>query len=148
MARRFTVVGTNVADAQWRARFERELAAADWAICAEWAGVEDDDEAERVVAPLSATLARQAGDELVVEFGEAGVLRVRALTTVDLEALRHEGLPGGWSDGLLLTVEGASGVEGLIVTEVCQAIAIGLAGESGWVKAPSGLWDVPRRAWC
>jgi hypothetical protein len=64
------------------ARARRELDAADWWTCAEWAGYDDDDEARVVVDRLLATMQvrlRDAPPALDVEFNSNGAVRFEAI---------------------------------------------------------------------
>lgn len=149
MAIRYYALCTELED-DWYPRFESELRSCDWWISAEWAGVDDDDEARRLVKPLTKASSVRVGDDAVVDFGETGLLRVSAMDGAACDVLRAEcdGPDDDCERGLTFAIEGASGLMASILCEAVQAIAIGMAGERGWVLIPDGKWwDIEDGSW-
>jgi hypothetical protein len=147
---RFIALCSDPFDASWPQKLERDLRACDWSISAEWAGVDDDDEAAALVEPLARARPVIAGSEVTIDFGQAGLLSVSAIGADEVATVceAHAGPEGDCVHGLCFTIGGGSGVEARIVAEAVQAIAIGMAGSEGWVLVPTGAWwSVADGAW-
>lgn len=137
-------------DPQWREQFASALDSCDWWISAEWAGVEDDDEAAAIVEPLTDCAPQMEGPDVVVDFGEAGALRISTIDAREIAELcaAHRGPDDDCTHGYRFTLRGGDALRRRILEEAVQAIAIGMAGAAGWVFVPRGAWwDIADGSW-
>lgn len=60
----------------------------------------------------------------------------------------HGGPDDDCERGLIFSIEGATGLMQSVLGKAVQAMAIGMAGESGWVLTPDGKWwDIEDGSW-
>jgi hypothetical protein len=150
MSTRFVVLCSDPPDERWRERFVEKHRRCDWWISAEWAGIEDDDEAEALADPLANAEPVVAEDSVSLDFGTGGRLRVHAIGPDEVAAIcaTQGGPDSDCEHGLVFDLSDGTGILAAIVAEALQAIGIGMAGSEGWVLGPSGAWwDVAERSW-
>ena len=129
-------------DEELLAACRHEIAVADWWTCAEFAGIEDDDEAAALIDRMcDGETATIEGDTLTISFA-SGRMRFRALREQASE------LREGVVDGVVISLDTFEGIEADIAARAARGAAIGLVmAHGGVVVDGTSVWDTAADKW-